>query len=115
MNMQSASVVILCEPQVKPSLEDQAVRRAHRMGQARGVNVHRLLADEGVDIRMRQILAPKRAAAAAYADRSEIGETAPEAVDISEESLFRQVIEEERRRLGLTETPEDEDGEPLSA
>lgn len=44
INMQAASVVILVEPQWKPSTEDQAVARAHRMGQVRTVQVHRLLA-----------------------------------------------------------------------
>jgi superfamily II DNA or RNA helicase len=44
MNMQAASVIILTEPQWKPSTEDQAVARAHRMGQVRTVQIHRLLA-----------------------------------------------------------------------
>lgn len=34
INMQAASVVILCEPQVKPTLESQAIARAHRLGLA---------------------------------------------------------------------------------
>ena len=51
-NLQAASVVILCEPQVKPSTESQAVARAHRMGQVRNVQVHRLLTRDSVDQRM---------------------------------------------------------------
>lgn len=47
LNMQAASVVILCEPQLKPTVEHQAVARAHRMGQVRSVRVHRLLCTEG--------------------------------------------------------------------
>ncbi len=43
LNIQSASVVILCEPQYKPSTENQAIGRAHRMGQTRDVLVYRLL------------------------------------------------------------------------
>ena len=37
LNIQSASVVIICEPQFKPSIENQAISRAYRMGQTRNV------------------------------------------------------------------------------
>ena len=46
LNIQAASVVVLAEPQWKPSIEDQAVARCHRMGQVRPVQVHRLLAED---------------------------------------------------------------------
>lgn len=52
--------MILCEPQVKPSMEAQAVARAHRMGQLRAVQVHRLLTVDSVDQRMLEILDTKR-------------------------------------------------------
>ena len=39
LNIQSASVVIVCEPQLKPSIENQAISRAYRMGQTRSVLV----------------------------------------------------------------------------
>ena len=45
LNIQAASVVILCEPQLKPSIELQAISRAYRMGQARNVLVYRLLCE----------------------------------------------------------------------
>ena len=32
LNIQSASVVIICEPQIKPSIESRAISRAYRMG-----------------------------------------------------------------------------------
>ena len=35
LNVQAASVVVICEPQYKPSTVNQAIARAHRMGQAR--------------------------------------------------------------------------------
>ena len=38
----AASVVIIAEPQWKPSTEAQAIARAHRMGQVRTVQVHRI-------------------------------------------------------------------------
>lgn len=33
LNIQAASVVVICEPQLKPTTEWQAIARAHRMGQ----------------------------------------------------------------------------------
>lgn len=49
LNIQSASVVVLCEPQFKPSIENQAISRAYRMGQTRNVLVYRLLCEDTVD------------------------------------------------------------------
>jgi SNF2 family DNA or RNA helicase len=56
MNMQAGSVVILCEPQAKPTLEAQAIARVYRMGQVRSMQVHRLLVANSVDQRMLEIL-----------------------------------------------------------
>ncbi|WP_326656313.1 DEAD/DEAH box helicase [Streptomyces sp. NBC_00385] len=99
LNMQAASVVILCEPQIKPTMEHQAVARAHRMGQIRTVQVHRLLATDSVDQRMLDILARKERLFDAYARRSDVAETTPDAVDVSDGSLARRIVEEEQRRL----------------
>ncbi|MFJ6568280.1 DEAD/DEAH box helicase [Streptomyces sp. NPDC091292] len=99
LNLQAASVVILCEPQVKPTLEHQAVARAHRMGQVRPVQVHRLLAADSVDQRMLDILENKARLFDAYARRSEVADAAPEAVDISDGNLARRIVEEEQLRL----------------
>lgn len=105
LNMQAASVVILCEPQVKPTLEAQAVARAHRMGQIRRVQVHRLLTPDSIDQRMLDILGTKQRLFDAYARRSDLAESTPDAVDISEQSLARLIVEEEQQRLALTPTP----------
>ncbi|MFI0444897.1 DEAD/DEAH box helicase [Actinomadura sp. 6N118] len=102
LNLQAASVVIICEPQVKPTLESQAVARAHRMGQVRPVQVHRILSTDSVDQRMLDLLQGKNALFDAYARRSDIAEASPDAVDISEQALARQIVEEEQLRL---ETP----------
>ncbi|MEV4089865.1 C-terminal helicase domain-containing protein [Nonomuraea fuscirosea] len=99
LNLQAASVVILCEPQVKPSMETQAAGRAHRMGQVRRVQVHRLLSVDSVDQRMLDILRRKSKLFDAYARRSDLAESSGDAVDVSEQSLARQVVEEEQRRL----------------
>jgi SNF2 family DNA or RNA helicase len=45
--VQAASVIVLCELQWKPT-EEQAVARAHWMGQLRPVNVHCLFAKDSV-------------------------------------------------------------------
>jgi superfamily II DNA or RNA helicase len=102
LNLQAASVVVLCEPQVKPALEHQAVARAQRMGQIRPVRVHRLLTPEGVDQRMLTLLAGKQRLFDAYAHRSEVAETAPDALDISRSALAQQIIEEEQLRIAGT-------------
>ncbi|MBF8191716.1 DEAD/DEAH box helicase [Nonomuraea sp. K274] len=99
LNLQAASVVILCEPQVKPSMETQAVGRAHRMGQVRKVQVHRLLTVDSVDQRMLDLLSRKSGLFDAYARRSDLAESAADAVDVSDQTLARLVVEEEQRRL----------------
>ncbi|WP_406254583.1 DEAD/DEAH box helicase [Streptomyces chartreusis] len=105
LNMQAASVVILCEPQLKPTVEHQAVARAHRMGQVRSVQVHRLLCTGGVDERLVRMLENKSRLFDAYARRSAVAEATPDAVDISDINLARRIVEEEQARLGTTPTP----------
>ncbi|WP_432174157.1 DEAD/DEAH box helicase [Streptomyces sp. Tue6028] len=99
LNLQAASVVVLCEPQVKPTLEHQAVARAHRMGQVRSVQVHRLLAADSVDDRLLHILRDKDRLFDAYARRSDTAEATPDAIDVSDGGLARRIVEEEQRRL----------------
>ncbi|WP_404192268.1 DEAD/DEAH box helicase [Streptomyces tauricus] len=101
LNLQAASVVILCEPQVKPTLEHQAVARAHRMGQVRSVQVHRLLATDSVDDRLLRILESKARLFDAYARRSDVAEASPDAVDVSDGAVARRIVEEEQERLAL--------------
>ena len=84
INMQAASVVILAEPQWKPSTEEQAVARAHRMGQVRTVQVHRLLAKDSVDERMREVQEHKALLFDAYARESDAKEADRRAVDNAE-------------------------------
>ncbi|WP_344507562.1 SNF2-related protein [Dactylosporangium maewongense] len=99
VNIQAASVVILCEPQVKPSIEAQAIARAHRMGQVRAVQVHRLLIADSVDERMIEILGSKAQLFDAYVRHSTIAQASPGAVDISEVQLARMIVAEEQQRL----------------
>ncbi|WP_314645670.1 DEAD/DEAH box helicase [uncultured Microbacterium sp.] len=107
LNIQAASVVVICEPQLKPTSEWQAIARARRMGQLQSVQVHRLLSEDGVDRRIWDILATKTALFEEFAALSETADAAPEALDVSEAELVRDVVDAERRRLfpGLQETP----------
>lgn len=99
LNIQSASVVVICEPQLKPTIEAQAVARAHRMGQTTTVQVHRLLSENSVDERIRDILASKRHLFDEFARESVIANRAPDAVDINDAEMARLVVEAERERL----------------
>ncbi|MBC9718187.1 DEAD/DEAH box helicase [Streptomyces sp. TRM66268-LWL] len=101
LNLQAASVVVLCEPQLSPALEAQAVARAHRMGQVRRVQVHRLLAADSVDVRLLELHRVKQEEFDSYARRSEVAETVPEAVDVSDPELARRIVEDEQLRLAL--------------
>jgi superfamily II DNA or RNA helicase len=98
LNIQAASVVILCEPQVKPTVEAQAIARAHRMGQVRTVQVHRLLVEDSVDERLLEILGTKAELFAEYAGRSTVA-AAPGAGDVADAELARRIVEEESARL----------------
>ncbi|CAG7650118.1 hypothetical protein SBRY_50278 [Actinacidiphila bryophytorum] len=103
LNLQAVSVVIICEPQVKPTIEHQAVARAHRMGQVRPVQVQRLLATTGVDQRLLGILESKSRLFDAYARRGDVADATPDAVDISDGSLARRIVEEQQRLAGAPE------------
>ena len=104
LNIQAASVVVICEPQVKPTTEWQAIARARRMGQLESVQVHRLLAEDSVDERMVEILSGKSAVFHLYAHVSETAQMAPEAYDVSEADLARQVVAAERARTEMSST-----------
>jgi SNF2 family DNA or RNA helicase len=82
VNIQAASIVVLCEPQWKPTVEDQAIARCNRMGQTRKVRVHRLLLDHTVDRHMLQVLAGKREIFDAVARRSMMRDSTPAAVAV---------------------------------
>ncbi len=101
LNLQAASIVILCEPQTKPTTESQAIARAHRMGQVSTVQVHRLLVVDSVDEHLIRILDTKRHLFDAYARRSALAEEVASAVDVSEAELARQIVDAERTRLAI--------------
>jgi superfamily II DNA or RNA helicase len=100
LNIQAASVVVIAEPQLTPSIEEQAIARAHRMGQVRPVDVHRLLCEDSVDQRVLELLAAKREAFDEYARRSDMANATPDAVDTGSETELRNaIVATERARL----------------
>lgn len=110
LNIQAASVVILCEPQLKPSLENQAISRAYRMGQARSVLVYRLLAQGTIDERIMAVLHHKQTIFDAFADKSIAAsvtdhmdtqvpnESVIDGVEIND-ATFKSMIEDEIKRI----------------
>ena len=102
LNIQAASVVIICEPQIKPSIENQAISRAYRMGQARNVLVYRLLAKDTVDERVTGILAEKQLSFDAFADKSKAGE---ESLQL-DETTIGDIIQEEVERIRAEQAEE---------
>jgi superfamily II DNA or RNA helicase len=100
LNIQAASVVVIAEPQLTPSIEEQAIARAHRMGQVRPVDVHRLLCEDSVDQRVLELLTAKREAFDEYARRSDMASATPDAVYAgSEAELGNTIVAAERARL----------------
>ena len=95
LNIQAASVVILCEPQFKPSIENQAIARAYRMGQTRSVLVYRLLCANTIDELLTERLRAKQKLFDEFADRSAAYENEPE-IDIR---TFNEIIQQEIDRI----------------
>ena len=101
LNIQAASVVILCEPQLKPSVENQAISRAYRMGQTRKVLCYRLLCEDTAEEEIVSMLGEKQAVFDAFADTSRAAEEIPEI----DGTTWKEIIEHEIRRItekGLT-------------
>ncbi|WP_084175243.1 DEAD/DEAH box helicase [Actinokineospora spheciospongiae] len=111
LNVQAASVVIIAEPQWKPSTEEQAIARAYRMGQIRKVQVHRLLAKGSVDERLREVQERKSLLFAEFARKSDAKEADRRSIDTGEHRpgflddeaipLQQRIIRAEQHRLGI--------------
>ncbi len=95
LNIQFASIVIFCEPQIKPSLTSQALSRVYRMGQIKNVLVYNLLCPNTVDERMMQILAQKQYEFDSFADESAVATALEEKID---NEWIKKVIEEESEK-----------------
>ena len=81
INLQCAQVVILMEPQFKPSTEKQAIARVRRMGQTRKVNAHRLIAKGTVDEALVLLIEQKKQVFEDYAQHSAVKDASGMAID----------------------------------
>ena len=95
LNIQAASVVVLCEPQLKPSIENQAISRAYRMGQVRNVLVYRLLCEDTVDEQIVKMLEEKQRIFDSFADESV---AAKESLEVDEKTQ-KAIMEMEQERV----------------
>ena len=107
LNIQSASVVIIAEPQLKPSTENQAISRAYRMGQSRNVLVYRLLCPGTVDERITELLAEKQHIFDEFADDSVAAEKDLELDKKEQADILEKEEERLRKEAGIEETPAD--------
>ena len=99
LNIQAASVVILCEPQLKPSIENQAISRAYRMGQARNVLVYRLLCEKSIDERVMELLEEKQKVFDAFADESVSADATQKKEAEIDDKTFGTLVNEEIERI----------------
>ena len=95
LNIQTAEIVILCEPQLKPSDEMQAISRIYRMGQVHHVFVYRLLAADTIDETLVKRLHDKQKIFDQFADESEMSEQ----LEQFEEADIQALIQNERIKL----------------
>ena len=95
LNIQAASVVIFCEPQIKPSLTNQAISRVYRMGQVHNVLVYHLLCEDTIDEAMLIRLSEKQSEFDTYADKSVMAEATDNLLD---REWIRQFIDKEREK-----------------
>lgn len=99
LNIQAASIIIICEPQWKPSTEEQAISRAYRMGQAKNVTVYRLFTAESIDERILELLNVKSDLFNLYARDSGVGDLSQ---NIHESKLAAQAIKKEQERFQIS-------------
>ena len=109
LNIQAASIVIFCEPQIKPSLEWQAISRVYRMGQVQNVLVYHLLCEDSIDESVRGILAEKEAEFDVFAQESAIADAAD---GLADKEWIRQAVEKERQKY-LPAVVESDNEQPL--
>ncbi len=69
LNLTAADTVIVFDPWWNPAVEEQAIDRAHRIGQDKSVFVYRLVAASTIEEKMDELKARKRALADSLFDR----------------------------------------------
>ena len=95
LNIQTAEIVILCEPQLKPSDEMQAISRVYRMGQINHVFVYRLVSADTIDEALVKRLHEKQNIFNQFADESEISDQ----LEQFKEDDVQTLIQSERKKL----------------
>lgn len=95
LNIQTAEIVILCEPQLKPSDEMQAISRIYRMGQVNHVFVYRLLSADTIDETLVKRLHDKQNIFDQFADESEISDQ----LEQLKEDDVQTLIQIERKKM----------------
>lgn len=70
LNLTSADSVIIFDPWWNPSVENQAVDRAHRFGQNKSVNVYRLITNGTIEEKIQKLQSKKQALADALIGES---------------------------------------------
>jgi SNF2 family DNA or RNA helicase len=99
LNIQAASIVIIAEPQLKPSIEVQAISRSYRMGQVNDVMVYRLLTEKSIDESLVELLNHKQAIFDAYAKESYLADNSNQAKDVSDVNIQKAILEKEKARI----------------
>ena len=95
LNIQTAEIVILCEPQLKPSDEMQAISRVYRMGQINHVFVYRLVSADTIDEALVKRLHEKQNIFNQFANESEISDQ----LEQLKEDDVQTLIQSERKKL----------------
>ena len=101
LNIQTANTVVICEPQLKPSTELQAISRVYRMGQTKDVIVYRLLTTEGVDKYLLERLKSKQYVFENYAKESILNQQYNDG-ESERKNLEKDFIKIETNRLKLS-------------
>lgn len=100
LNIQTANIVILCEPQWKPSTEQQAISRVYRMGQTRDVIVYRLLTKDSIDESMVDLIDIKQDIFDTYANDSALQDAFKKhESDEAIKEKQKKILEIEKKRL----------------
>ena len=84
LNLQFTNYVFLFDRWWNPAIEDQAINRAHRIGQRYPVTVTRFLAENTIETRIASILDAKRAMFNELIANAE----KPAAMGLSEDEIF---------------------------
>lgn len=100
LNLNSASQVIILDPFWNPYIEEQAIDRAHRLGQLRPVTVHRILVQETVEDRIVALQEKKRALISEALDEQQASQIAR--LDVHQLAYLFGVTHDPSQRINYT-------------